>query len=96
MLEPRRWQTEAMALWRREGRGVLSVVTGAGKTAFALMLFEKLRRERPDLRLVVVVPTIALVDQWFVALTTDADLSTDEVATYSGEGRSKRPGLRTC
>jgi superfamily II DNA or RNA helicase len=90
-LEPRRWQREALKEWQPRRRGVVSVVTGAGKTAFALMAFEEARKADPNLRLVVVVPTIALLDQWVVALETDAGIRLDEIALFSGEGRAKRP-----
>lgn len=93
VLEPRRWQREAMKEWLPRRNGVISVVTGAGKTAFALMAFAEARKEVHDLRLVVVVPTIALLDQWVVALDTDAGVNGAEVATFSGEGRSSTLGL---
>lgn len=93
MLEPRRWQLEAREAWGKTGRGVISVVTGAGKTAFALLLFEQLRAENSALRLVVVVPTIALLDQWWVALRTECGLTESDISTYSGEGHAAAPGL---
>lgn len=72
---------------------MVSVVTGGGKTAFALFVLDALRRVDSDTQLVVVVPTIALLDQWVVALTSDGEIPEDEVATYSGEGKSEEPGL---
>jgi superfamily II DNA or RNA helicase len=75
------------------GRGVVSVVTGAGKTALALLLFDRLRREHSDIRLVVIVPTLALLDQWFVALESESGLRGGEIALYSGEGKAKAPGV---
>jgi len=93
-LTPRRWQIEAMTRWEEAGRrGVVSVVTGAGKTALALLLFDRLRRERPEVRLVVVVPTLALLDQWVVALESECGLSGDDIALYSGEAKARQPGI---
>jgi superfamily II DNA or RNA helicase len=93
-LTPRRWQLEAMARWEEaDGHGVVSVVTGAGKTALALLLFDQLRRDHPDLRLVVIVPTLALLDQWYVALESECGLQGDDIALYSGEGRARVPGV---
>lgn len=80
-----------MKLWMKEKRGVVSVVTGAGKTAFALLAFERLREQAPGLRLVVVVPTLALLDQWAVALTADLGLSSTDVAAFSGESKPRQP-----
>lgn len=60
------WQKECLPLWLSEGRGTVKVATGGGKTLFALAAAERLQNERePDLRTVVVVPTIPLMFQWF-------------------------------
>src|SRR6266511_663247 len=93
-LTPRRWQEDAIEKWEEAGgRGVVSVVTGAGKTALALLLFDRLRDRDTDLRLVVIVPTIALLDQWAVALETEFGLDYSDIALFSGESKAKRPGI---
>lgn len=59
------WQQECQPLWLRERRGTIKVATGGGKTRFALAAAQRLQNESvPDLRLVVVVPTIPLMFQW--------------------------------
>jgi superfamily II DNA or RNA helicase len=59
------WQREALRIWVELGRGTVKVATGGGKTLFALAAAEALQNERePDLRLVVIVPTIPLMFQW--------------------------------
>lgn len=59
------WQRECLPLWLARGRGTVKVATGGGKTMFALAAAQALQNERePDLRLVVVVPTIPLMFQW--------------------------------
>jgi superfamily II DNA or RNA helicase len=87
VITPRRWQLDALDRWKAVRRGVISVVTGAGKTAFALLAFDLLRRRSPDARLVVVVPTLALLDQWIIALTADLGLSPADIAAFSGESK---------
>jgi superfamily II DNA or RNA helicase len=60
------WQKECLPLWLPKGRGTIKVATGGGKTLFALAAAEQLQNGRtPDLRLVVVVPTIPLLSQWY-------------------------------
>ena len=60
------WQKECLPLWLSNGRGTVKVATGGGKTLFALAAAQKLQNEyEPDLRLVVVVPTIPLLFQWY-------------------------------
>ena len=62
------WQKEALAAWREAGRsGIVTAVTGAGKTRVALgAIREQLGRRG---RVVIVVPTTALQRQWFDELT---------------------------
>jgi superfamily II DNA or RNA helicase len=59
------WQRECLPRWLVHGRGTVKVATGGGKTLFALAAAQQLQNERePDLRVVVVVPTIPLMYQW--------------------------------
>lgn len=60
------WQEECLPLWTSAGRGTIKVATGGGKTLFALAAAQQLQNEHePNLRLVVVVPTIPLLFQWY-------------------------------
>jgi superfamily II DNA or RNA helicase len=60
------WQQECVEAWFNAGkRGVLKVVTGAGKTILALAIAERLQRVAVrDLRVAIVVPTVVLLEQW--------------------------------
>src|SRR3954470_15727168 len=66
-LELHEWQQESLDKWFKAGkRGVAKVVTGAGKTIFALAVAQRLQSiEQPELRVVIVVPTIVLMNQWY-------------------------------
>lgn len=90
---PRRWQSEALEVWSEELRGIASVVTGAGKTTFAQMCMNHFRNVNPDARFIIIVPTTALLDQWYVSLIEDLHLPTDAIVTYSGEGSPAEPGI---
>ena len=58
--EPRPFQTEALDAWRAaQGRGVVVLPTGAGKTEVALLALDAVRRDT-----LVVAPTLDLVAQW--------------------------------
>jgi superfamily II DNA or RNA helicase len=89
---PRSWQTEALERWRQKFAGIASVVTGAGKTVFAEMCLLEVAAQWPSARFLVVVPTLALLDQWYVSLTEELGVSSSEIATYSGLGRPIQPG----
>ena len=59
------WQKECLPLWLKDGRGTVKVATGGGKTLFALAAAQRLQNEvEPDLRVIIVVPTIHLMFQW--------------------------------
>ena len=88
--KPRDWQTRAEEAWAGAGgRGIVSVVTGAGKTVFAEMCLARFHNSRPDALVLVLVPTIALLDQWYVSLREDLALEDSDVGLFSGEGRAK-------
>jgi superfamily II DNA or RNA helicase len=42
-------------------------------------------------RILIVVPTTALLDQWYVGLTEDLNVAEAEIATYSGTSRASKP-----
>lgn len=68
-LELREYQRRAMAAWfRHEGRGVLEMATGTGKTVTALAAAERLYRAVSEsgrsLMIIVVCPYQHLVRQW--------------------------------
>ena len=58
--DPRPFQTAALEAWRAaQGRGVVVLPTGAGKTEVALLAIDDVRRDT-----LVVAPTLDLVTQW--------------------------------
>lgn len=62
----RRWQELALRAWTSEGKkGIVSVVTGGGKTFFALTCIKEFQRFTPAATVLITVPTAALLDQWF-------------------------------
>jgi len=80
----RAWQQEALCRWEEEGqRGIISAVTGGGKSIFALSCIEALGPETT----LVVVPTLALLDQWWEETASFFDLSLDEVQVITGRQR---------
>lgn len=59
------WQEAAVQQWFSAGnRGIIKVVTGAGKTLLALAIAERLQKQHLGLRVAIVVPTIVLLEQW--------------------------------
>ncbi len=93
-VKPRDWQRRALLAWtNNECRGIVDVVTGAGKTAFAELCMEYGRSHGLAMRFTIIVPTLALLDQWYVSLTDELGLSKTDLAAYSGEGVPAEPHL---
>jgi superfamily II DNA or RNA helicase len=60
-IEPRPYQTDAIANWQQHSRrGVVILPTGAGKSLVAQMAIERVGRSA-----IIVVPTIDLMNQWY-------------------------------
>lgn len=62
-------QQEAIRRWiSNKGKGTIEGCTGFGKTRVGLMTIKALLKKYPQFRILVVVPTTALKDQWQIQL----------------------------
>jgi superfamily II DNA or RNA helicase len=68
-LKLREWQENAFHLWWAKKRGIIKVVTGGGKTVFAIHCLKKYLEVEPDKSILIVVPSIALLDQWYEGIS---------------------------
>lgn len=83
-LAPRGWQVAALSEWERAShRGIVSVVTGGGKTVFALSCIDKIR----PVATLIIVPTAALLEQWWEEAASYFDLELDEINIVTGSLR---------
>ncbi len=71
----RKWQQEAFPIWWKNKSGILKVVTGGGKTFFALHCIEIFLKEFPNKNVLIVVPSIPLLDQWSIESTENLNFS---------------------
>jgi superfamily II DNA or RNA helicase len=83
-LSPRKWQRYALEAWSFQMKGIIKVVTGGGKTIFSLFCMKNFFTNNPDGICVIVVPTIALMDQWFVEIIENTNVTEDSIAMYGG------------
>lgn len=90
--EPRRWQEEALQRWKAQGRGVVKIATGGGKTVFSFFCVSHFLKSAENPAILVIVPTTALLDQWFVSFTEEFGVPEDVISCYSGE---EKPGSPT-
>jgi len=96
-LELHPWQKTCVDAWFDNGkRGVIKVVTGAGKTILALGIAEKLQKsERPSLRVAIVVPTVVLLSQWQDELAARTNLPASAIGLMgAGHNDSFSKGIR--
>lgn len=85
-LTARPYQTEAVDAWEKhEGRGMVVLPTGAGKTVVALMAMARMQ-----VRTLVVVPTIDLLHQWHGGICARFGLNEDAVGMVGGGVRRER------
>lgn len=93
-MELYRWQQDCLERFRENHyRGIVHVVTGAGKTRFALEALDELLGEHPDLVVRIVVPTIPLAHQWKKVLLHHA-ASEEMRPGFFGGGRRDDPDCR--
>ena len=90
---PRTWQTAALNAWTSSFRGIASVVTGGGKTTFAQMCMLAFRARHPAARFVIVVPTLALLDQWHVSLREDLGVPESTISLYSTDSKPQQANI---
>lgn len=78
-----RWQSEAFAAWVEHGhRGVVEAVTGAGKTRLGVLAVKAALSA--GINVVIMVPTIELLDQWMATLR--AALPQQRIGRLGGGG----------
>ena len=81
---PRQWQVNALNEWKSKFRGIVQAVTGSGKTTFALLCVEEFLRHDPQGKVYIIVPTQALLDQWYVTLREDFGVEADQISFLGG------------
>lgn len=92
-LHLRRWQEIALEKWERaRHRGIVSVVTGGGKTIFALACIQRLR----PFTTLIVVPTAALLDQWWEECAAFFNLPLEEINVVTGARGVKAGTINLC
>lgn len=80
----RAWQQEALEAWSINLSGIAEVVTGGGKTFFAIACMDYWFKEHPKSNVIILVPTIALMDQWLMEIISVTSLTREEIALQGG------------
>jgi len=79
------WQRRALEFFfDNEGNVIYEVVTGAGKTFFAIEVIKRLLKDNPDLYTLIVVPkNVILETTWYKELY-EAGISLKDIGVYYG------------
>jgi superfamily II DNA or RNA helicase len=65
------WQKDAIRKWLEAGMtGIVQAVTGTGKTYVGIRAVEQMRATERNAQVLIVVPTVVLMDQWHDRLIT--------------------------
>ena len=81
----RSWQVQALNAWVQNGfRGIVAAATGTGKTRLAI---EAIRRAEAD-RVVIVVPTTVLQEQWASEVRRALHLPKSKIGKLGGRSPS--------
>jgi superfamily II DNA or RNA helicase len=91
---PRAWQTAALTRWSLRRRGIAEVVTGGGKTSLGVLCAADFLSVHRDGHVIIVVPTIALLDQWIVEIRSAGLFQPSEIGAYSGGIAPRSPLIR--
>lgn len=85
----RSWQHKALDAWETSKyRGIVEVVTGGGKTRFALAAAKLWLDLNPNGSAVaIIVPTTALQDQWYVNLVSDLGVDKTDICLWPERNR---------
>ena len=89
----RDWQEKAFPLWWADKRGIVKVVTGGGKTIFAIHCLTKYLEEERSKSILIVVPSIALLDQWHEVMSQTFD---SKDITINGGGQQPEGVTKIC
>jgi len=83
-MELRDYQKEALDAILEHKRGLVVLPTGAGKTLIGIALLKYLQKHYDEVEYYVLVPTLALVKQWYTAIVkNDVSLTLGNVMTYA-------------
>jgi superfamily II DNA or RNA helicase len=83
-MELRDYQKEALDAILERKRGLVQLPTGAGKTLIGIALLKYLQKHYDEVEYYVLVPTLALVRQWYTAIVKNGVLLTlGNVMTYT-------------
>jgi len=92
-LKLREWQEKAFPKWWAKKQGIVKVVTGGGKTFFAIFCLKKYLEKDPTKKILIIVPSIALLDQWYESLSQSFS---DNDIGLNGGGEQTSSSTKIC
>ncbi|GAA0123454.1 hypothetical protein UT300018_27720 [Clostridium faecium] len=85
------WQNEAYQAWKKsEYKGTFEVATGCGKTKFALYAIQRIKEQYKDIKIKIIVPTKALMDNWYDSLVQKLHIPTKYIGRRGNNRNEKK------
>lgn len=85
------WQNEAYQKWTENRyKGTFEVATGCGKTKFALYSIQRIKEQYKDIKVKIIVPTKALMDNWYDSLVQKLHIPTKYIGRRGNNRNEKK------
>jgi superfamily II DNA or RNA helicase len=79
----RAWQSNALARWcKNDHHGIAEVATAGGKTRFAIECINIWKENKENPKILIIVPTTALQDQWVVTISEVFNIDISEISAW--------------
>ena len=79
----REWQKSALKAWNQNNfQGIVEVATAGGKTFFSIQCILTWLEKNQDGKILVIVPTTALQDQWYVSLSEELNINASDICIW--------------
>jgi len=82
------WQRTALGLFLEKHKLIGEVVTGAGKTFFAVRAIKFLLKDHPEFRVLIIVPKVVILEESWARELAQAGFGPDRVGAYYGKNKS--------
>ena len=89
--KPREWQKNALQKWKDQMKGVVSISTAGGKTFFSFMCIKEFLKSNLKGNVIIMVPTIPLLDQWKLALIDELGVNDKDISLGGGGYKFSQP-----
>jgi superfamily II DNA or RNA helicase len=85
MVQLRKWQEEGLEFFKENKHCLFQVVTGGGKTFFAIQCIKEILKKYPDEYILIVVPKNVILERGWYTELYDGGIPLPDIGVYYGE-----------